>query len=281
MFRIGDFSNLAQVSIRALRHYDELKLLEPAFIDDQTDYRYYTVEQLPKIHRIVALKDMGFSLQEIQDLVRDSLSLNELKEMLERKQHEVNAKLRAEQERLMLLEARLKQIELEAEKPAYDITLKKVPPLTLLSKRQTVPHIVQMSTFCTQLFTELFAFVDAQKLSFTGHPFILYHTDGFTLENIEVEVCVTLDAESLQRLELADKPFTTRKLSGTKQMASLMHHGYFHELDRAAQALLLWMGENGYHSAGAAREIHLSGPITQTGKSSPVVVEIQIPVTAN
>ena len=280
MFRIGDFSKLAQVSIRALRHYDELSLLKPAYVDDHTDYRYYTVEQLPKMHRIVALKDMGFSLQEIQDLSQESLSLDELKGMLKRKQHEVNAKLRAEQERLMLLEARLKQLELEAEKPAYDITLKKVPLLTILSKRQTVPHIRQMSTFCTQLFTELFEFVDAQALGFTGHPFILYHTDGFILEDIEVEVCVTLDAESLQRHEL-DELFTVRKLSGTKQMASLMHHGYFHELDRATKALLLWMGENGYHSAGAAREIHLSGSVTQTGKSSPVVVEIQVPVTTN
>ena len=280
MFRIGDFSKLAQVSIRALRHYDELNLLAPAHVDDLTDYRYYAVEQLPKIHRIVALKEMGFSLQEIQTLTEDSLSLDELKGMLERKQSEVTAKLKAEQERLMLLEARLKHIELEAERPAYDITLKKVSPLKILSKRQTVPHIMQMSTFCTQFFTELFNFVAKEKLSFTGHPFILYHTDGFTLENIDVEVCIVPDGESLQRLELAE-PFTLRNLAGTKQMASLIHHGYFHELDRAAEALLLWLGENGYHSAGAAREIHLSGPITQTGKDSPVVVEIQIPITAN
>ena len=280
MFRIGDFSKLAQVSIRALRHYDELKLLEPAHVDELTDYRYYAVEQLPKIHRIVALKDMGFSLQEIQALTEDSLSLSDLKAMLERKQSEVNAKLRAEQERLMLLEARLKHIELEAEKPAYDITLKNVAPLKVLSKRQTVPHIMQMSSFCTQFFTELFDFVDRQRLSFTGHPFILYHTNGFTLEDVDVEVCIALDHESLQRLELA-APFTVRNLSGTKQMASLLHHGYFHELDRATKALLLWLGENGYHSAGAAREIHLSGPVIKTGKDKPVVVEMQVPIATN
>ena len=281
MFRIGDFSKLAQVSIRALRHYDELKLLEPAYVDDQTDYRYYTVEQLPKIHRIVALKEMGFSLQEIQDLVRDSLSLDELKGMLERKQREVNAKLKAEQERLMLLEARLKHIEHENEKPEYDITLKNVPPLTILSKRQTVPHLMQMSTFCTQFFTELFGFVNEQALTFTGHPFILYHTDGFALEDVDVEICVTLDGESLQGLELERETFTLRRLQGTKQMASLVHHGYFHELLKATDALLLWAGENGYHSAGAVREIHLSGPVTKTGKDDTVVVEMQVPVATN
>ena len=62
LFKIGDFSQIGQVSVRMLRHYDELGLLKPAYVDRLTDYRYYSLEQLPKLNRLLALKDLGFSL---------------------------------------------------------------------------------------------------------------------------------------------------------------------------------------------------------------------------
>lgn len=60
MLKIGDFSKLSRVSVRMLRHYDEIGLLKPAKIDPFTDYRYYSEAQLPMICRITSLKDMGF-----------------------------------------------------------------------------------------------------------------------------------------------------------------------------------------------------------------------------
>ena len=69
MFKIGEFSKLGQVSTRMLRHYDKLGLLVPDQIDEWTGYRYYTIQQLPRLHRIIALKDMGLSLQQITDLL--------------------------------------------------------------------------------------------------------------------------------------------------------------------------------------------------------------------
>jgi DNA-binding transcriptional MerR regulator len=65
MLRIGEFSKLSRVSIRMLRHYDDIGLLKPAEIDRFTGYRDYSPEQLPVIGRITSLKDMGFSLADI------------------------------------------------------------------------------------------------------------------------------------------------------------------------------------------------------------------------
>ena len=65
MLKIGDFSKLSRVSVRMLRHYDEIGLLKPAEIDCFTDYRYYREDQFPAAGRIAALKDMGFSLADI------------------------------------------------------------------------------------------------------------------------------------------------------------------------------------------------------------------------
>ena len=66
MLKIGEFSKLSRVSVRMLRHYDEIGLLPPASIDSATGYRYYSEDQLPVAGRITALRDMGFGLGEIQ-----------------------------------------------------------------------------------------------------------------------------------------------------------------------------------------------------------------------
>ena len=65
MLKIGEFSKLSRVSVRMLRHYDDIGLLHPAEIDRFTDYRYYSEAQLPTVCRITALKDMGFRLADI------------------------------------------------------------------------------------------------------------------------------------------------------------------------------------------------------------------------
>jgi DNA-binding transcriptional MerR regulator len=282
MFRIGDFSQLGQISIRTLRLYDEMGLLKPAQVDDFTDYRYYSLEQLPRLNRIVALKDLGFSLKEVAELLEDNLTLADLRGMLERKQHEVTQKLQEEQTRLTRLEARLKQIELEKVPMNYEVTIKKIPAVTVFSKRNFVPNLEDMDKYCTRFYQELYEVITTQKLNVIAPEFTLFHMREYVTENVDVEVCVVLDSDSLERLELpSDDSFTVRKLQGYKTAASLIHHGLFRELDAPARAITLWVGMNGYHSVGAAREVHLSGPIVETGKEKAVVLELQVPVEAH
>jgi DNA-binding transcriptional MerR regulator len=279
MFRIGDFSQLGQVSIRTLRLYDEMGLLKPAAVDDFTDYRYYSLEQLPRLNRIVALKDLGFSLKEVAEFVEENVSLGELRKMLGRKQDEVTQKLHEEQARLHRLEARLKQIELEGAPLDYDVTIKKVPATTVFSKRNFVPNLEDMDKYCTRFYQELYEVIEAQKLTVIASEFTLFHLREYVTENVDVEVCVVLDSESLGRLELpSDDSFTVRKLQGYKTVASIVYNGLYRELDGPARAITLWVGMNGYHSVGAAREVHLSGPIVETGKEKAVVIELQVPV---
>lgn len=82
MLKIGDFSMLAQISIYMLRHYNEIGLLIPAHVDECTGYRYYTEEQLPVANRIQALKDMGFGLAAIRDILNEYKNDRSLKRYL-------------------------------------------------------------------------------------------------------------------------------------------------------------------------------------------------------
>ena len=117
MFKIGDFSQLGQVSIRTLRLYDELGLLRPAQIDRFTSYRFYTIDQLPRLNRILALKDLGLSLEQIGDLLRRDLPVDQLRGMLMLKQSEIEQQMQGIQQQMRRVEARLKQIEQEGQPP--------------------------------------------------------------------------------------------------------------------------------------------------------------------
>src|SRR5262245_143538 len=89
MFRIGEFAQIGQVSSRQLRFYDHLGLLQPAHIDGDTGYRYYSIQQLPRLNRILALKELGFALEQIRPLLDDQIADPELRGMLHMKRAEV------------------------------------------------------------------------------------------------------------------------------------------------------------------------------------------------
>src|ERR1700751_4337840 len=100
MFRIGEFAQIAQVSGRQLRFYDQLGLLRPARIDAQTGYRYYTVRQLPRLNSILALKELGLSLEQIGPLLEKEISAAELRGMLTMKRAQIERSLQEEEARL-------------------------------------------------------------------------------------------------------------------------------------------------------------------------------------
>ncbi len=108
MFKIGDFSKLAQVSTRMLRHYDQLGLLTPGQVDQWTGYRYYTIDQLPRLHRLIALKELGFSLEQVSQLLQSGeLSTEQMRGMLRLRQMELQRERAENQRRLVEVEARL------------------------------------------------------------------------------------------------------------------------------------------------------------------------------
>ena len=111
MLKIGDFAKLAQVSTKTVRYYDRRGLLKPAWIDRFTGYRYYTVEQLTQLNRILALKEFGFTLDQIRHMLAEPLSLAELRGMFRLKYAELEQHIQEEQERLVRIETRLEQIE--------------------------------------------------------------------------------------------------------------------------------------------------------------------------
>ena len=285
MLKIGDFSQLGQVSVRTLHHYDERGLLKPARIDDWTGYRFYSVEQLPRLNRILALKDLGFSLDQIGRLVDDDVPADQLRGMLALKQAEIERQLTEGQTRLLRVEARLKQIEQEGEPSPYEIVLKRTAPLTVASARTTVPTLEDMPTCRCDLYDELYESLAGRRVEPGTPEYALYHTVEYLDRDIDMEAAVPVDGAPVGSPDTAKDGLAFRRLPAVPEMASVVHEGSAWDIPRAISALFGWIGANGYATAGPYRELHLYGRENDLFRADPanvdsILVEIQVPVQA-
>src|SRR5690349_9778780 len=139
MIKIGEFSRMVQVPVPTLRYYDQIGLLKPVEVDRFTGYRYYTVSQLPRLHRILALRGLGFSLEQIADLLEDGLTPEQMRGMLKLRHAQISQQLAEVQSQLTEVEARLHQIEREEQISAYDVVLKQVEPQLVAMVRAILP----------------------------------------------------------------------------------------------------------------------------------------------
>ncbi len=287
MLRIGDFSQLAQVSVPTLRHYDELGLLKPAQVDKFTDYRYYDMAQLPRLNRILALKDLGLSLNQIKRLLNDNVPASQLRGMLAMKRADIEQQITQEQDRLARVEARLQQIENEDESqpPKYEVVLKKVDAMTIMGMRQIVPHVGEMAEFRTPALRIVHDGLRTSGLTNASDELMLYHNTEYRDDDIDMEAAVVVSTSDLKRVEKVgvSHPMHVWELPAVATMATTIHHGILWDVPQAIIALFAWIGRNGYRSAGVIRELHLFGreidiPDDRAAWEQPRVMEIQIPV---
>ncbi len=172
--KIGDFSRLGRVSVVTLRHYDALGLLPAAHVDAENGYRSYAMDQLPRLHRILALKDLGFSLDQIAPLLADDLPVQQLRGMLLLRRSELERQVRAEQARLAAVEARLGQMEREGFSITYDVVVRAVPALLVAAIREVAPTVASIE----QLFEEAEAFAARHNARAAAPPLAIYYDSG-------------------------------------------------------------------------------------------------------
>lgn len=272
MFKIGDFSKLSRVSVKTLHHYDAVGLLKPLRVDTFTGYRYYSFEQLPRLNRILALKDLGFSLEQIGQLLNDDLSLEQLRGMLHLRQAELAQQVTLTQERLTRVEARLRQIEEEGTMSNYEVVIKQVEPIKIAGARELVPKKEQMRERCIALNDEVCDMLARTKIKSNGLGLALYHDS--TVQGIDVEMALVVDADSPE--VHAGRAAVRQLLAET--VASAVYQGSYDAFDAVTEvyvALGKWIEANGYRLSGPSRELYLQVP----GKDNPNgVMEIQFPV---
>lgn len=274
MFRIGEFSQIARVSGRLLRYYDGIGLLRPVRIDPATGYRYYSADQLPRLNSILALKDLGLSLDQIAKMVDDKIGPDEIRGMLMLKKAELERSLRAEETRLRHIESRLRQIEEQGALADYDVVVKRVPAQPYLAVRS---EFAGMPGAVAMLKTVLEATRRAVPAEARGPLIVVAHSD-FDDETLDLEIGIGLNQERKARVKLPDKrEMTPVELPAIETSAALVRGGPTYQAHLAFGALGVWMEANGYTIAGPCREVFLEPPF-QPPDPEHAVIEVQFPV---
>ncbi len=272
MLKIGDFSKLAQVTVKALRHYDQIGILKPAWTDRFSSYRYYTIDQMPRLNRILALKDLGFTLDQITQLLDEQLSAEQLCGIVLSKRVEVERRVQEEQLRLNRVEARLKQIEQEGRLPAIEVVLKKVEPQVVASARDVVPSAMLLPERYAVLRNEVNAWLHSARLHGEG-PWIV------AVENPEyVDHDITVDVS--RAIEERVKPHAHGQVSIAAlpgaEMACAAYPGSGQGHYQVYAAFYTWGDANSYRLCGPIRELYLEEDDGATAGGQ--LVEIQFPV---
>ena len=275
MFRIGEFAQIAQVSGRQLRFYDQLGLLQPAHTDPQTGYRYYSIRQLPRLNSILALKELGLSLEQIAPLLKNGISPGELRAMLTMKRAQLERSLREEENRLRHIESRIAQIDSGGSIGDYDVVVKQVEPTPYLSYRsscETFEEAVQMVGHVA---------IDGVRLIRAGlrDKLIVVVRNDYDADKLDIEAGFSLTRASNANVRLAsDLVLCCGELPGVETMATIVRVGTT-ERHCSFGMIGLWIEANGYEIAGPCREVFLE-PVTGPPGLQSALVEIQFPVRA-
>lgn len=270
MLKIGEFSKLAQVSVKTLRYYDEVGLFHPEWVDRFSGYRYYTLQQLPRLHRILTLRELGFPLVQIERLLQEDLSVAELQRLMRLRKAELEEQVAAEQARLKRVAARLRLIEQEGSQPRYDVVLKRVPPQLVAGIRGKVSGDADLRCLLEELYTAL---ADKPVASGPLMPFTaIYYDVEFQEGGADVEVAL-----ALRRRLRAPGRVTVHELPGVEQAACVIHQGSPSRLPAAYRALTVWSQANGYRPGPHSREIYLHG-YADDALQNDCVIELQLPV---
>ena len=258
---IGDFARLGQVSVRMLRHYDEIGLLTPDSVDAWSNYRSYSPEQLSVLNRIVALKDLGLSLDQVGRILADQVGVEELYGMLRLRRTELEDERRAAGARLAAVESRLRMIEKESEMSG-DYVVKPVPAVRLAAVNEVLDPS-RLSQRIGPMFDQVRAELDGVHASLAV-PIATY---AEVEAGMDVVVGYAYAGEALAGLEVVDLPAATAVCG--------VHLGPMSRIRESWQAMHRWAVDNDYEYAGPCRELYVQAV---SDDQEDWVTELQQPI---
>jgi DNA-binding transcriptional MerR regulator len=268
MFSIGDFARHGRVSVRMLRHYDALGLLRPARVDPATGYRSYTAGQLARLNRIVALKDLGFTLEQVATLLAEEVPVERVRGMLALRRAELEAAVAESAAKLAQVEARLRTIEDEGRAPAYDVVVKELPGMRVVELTGVAAGFAAeaIGPVVRPLCAELGRRLPAADVTPAGRLTCYYEQRAEDEVVVHAAIPASIGPGDLNGLSVADLPAT--------RAATLVHRGAIDGVLPSWQAVVRWIEEHGHRSAGAQRELYLDCPADPAGW----VTELQEPI---
>lgn len=266
LYRIGMFSKLGKVTVKTLRYYDEMGLLVPAQVDGETGYRYYTTDQLFRLNQIMALRQMGFSIPEITDII-DGRNVSAI---LKRRKAELLAEQETAENRLFRLENYILD-QKEGYSMKYQAVIKEIPAYTIYSAKIVASNYSELIKAVPALGVKVTKANPGLKCVEPGYCYNMYVDGEYKDTDFTVEFCeaVTSRGKDGDGIVFKDIPAVT--------VVSVLHRGSYETLGAAYAYAMQWVEQNGYKVTDYVRESHING-IWDRDSVDDWLTEIQVPV---
>ncbi len=275
-FTIGEMAQICQISTKALRYYDKINLLKPAYIDEETGYRYYTQEQIVIIMRIIVLRDEDFSINEVEQYLKTG-NYKDLMVIYQNRRNRVDEEL----ERLLQIkdevEHQLNAFEeisfIEKNKQWIEPTvqIKNIPNRFVVTYREKIPFTIEDLAY---RFTKIHNIMRENNLGVLEPYINVFHDNygeiflGLKDKHIDFESCMYI------KKHIAHNPNFTRTIpSGL--YATIVHRGSFLGSIDYYNFLVNWIIDNGYTRIGPTIKIYYLG-IHHTKSPDDILSELQI-----
>ena len=263
LYKIGMFANVNRVTIKTLRYYDEQNLLKPVYVDEENGYRYYEASQIADLHRILALKNMGFSIEDIRKILNGK---EERKLLLQKKQEILKE--------ISLLTGKLAEVESYLAKEDMDLSapvlVKNIPEVIVCTMERRIESFDVLFSLMPEMGAEMERL--GCKCAEPDYCFTHYLETGYKEEDILVEICeaVTEKKEDSDKVRFKVLPEVT-------EAACIFHKGSYNTFHKSYEAVLNFIEENGYEICGNIRESYING-VWNKDTPDEWLTEIQIPV---
>lgn len=267
MYRIGMFSKINKITVKTLRYYDEIGLLKPAYVDEENGYRYYTSDQLPIIHRIKTLRQIGFTIDEIILILKDISTT----EIFKNRKKEIEKIIDESNRQISQINYYLDNFK-EDFNMKYEVLVKELPEVIVYSKRMILKSYDDYFNVIPSIGEEIVKANPGIKCSVPEYCFNIYHDGEYKAEDIDVEIC-----EAVTELGKDTETIKFKKIDKVSNAACVMHKGPYTSLGNAYNAVYRWIEENNYIPCDNLRESYIDG-IWNKENPEEWLTEIQVPI---
>lgn len=263
LYRIGMFAQMNKMTIKTLRHYDDIGLLRPAYIDESNGYRYYTSAQLPRLHQILSLKEIGFSLEEIKKVL-DGASEEKL---LMKKKSDLILEMAELGKKIASIESYLTR---DTKTHDYHIITKPLPSVIVASMRVHMESYADLFHRMPEMGLEMEK--SGCECAEPEYCFTIYYDEEYKESDIDAELC---EAVTELKEDCGDVKF--RVLPEVELAACILHKGPYETLPMSYSAIVHFIEESGYEIIGHQRESYIDG-IWNKETPDEWLTEIQFPI---
>ncbi len=268
MIKIGEFSKINRVTVKTLRYYDEIGLLKPASVNKFSGYRYYAYEQMPKLHKILAFKAAGCSLEEILMLLNCE-NTAKIKEMLEKKSREIKKAILEETQRQKRMDAIIIRIT-EDSLMDYNVIVKPLPEVIAASMRKVIKNYGEFNNLYPLMGEDMKR--RNVRCAVPEYCFSIYYDMEYKETDIDVEICqaITGMAEDTEKVKF-------KKFPGYEKSACAIHKGPYTTIGQAYGVVFKWIKDNGYKVIAPPREAYYDG-VWNKDDPNEWLTKVQVPI---